>query len=156
MQIQVAKFVKVAIFKRLVARFNLSDIPDQTAVLLLSPVIQGVTDIDKLLRTLKVAASDALDLQAGAGAYVPAHTCPTGKRWTILGFTVPATTASTSPGVKVGSDSMLIEDGGTAGLRKHTTDIPLEEDDSIGLTTTGNVGDNARVMNIYYWEEDSF
>lgn len=144
------------VWRRLYNRFLIEPFPagegDTPGV---ATTIFPVTDADKLL-SVQVSATATNNLTAGAGTYVPYFTVPTGKRWRVKNFMRFGTTAVSAILVLVsGSAAVHLNQQVVAG-QELVLDLPLDENGSMGLITTGDAGDGAVRADIVYEEEDAF
>ena len=152
-----AIFSNVSAINRLSKRLQLQSTPTEPNPFALIQTIQPVTDLDSLLRSVKIASASALDLSAAAGTLVPAFTVPAGKRWYWIGYVTSATVANSSVQMNDGTTGFILNTLTTSNAyRILEQKIPLEETWIIGRLTTGNGGDSSETMQILYEEEDAF
>jgi len=145
------------VWRRLYARFLLEPMPAEGSQAWVSPVITPVTDADDLLATPRID-SEAKDIQAAAGVYVPYFTVPTGRRWLLKGLRKPATTAITRVLLRdtINGVNLDMSADQTAGENVLRLAVKMPAAWSIGLVTTGNAGDSNRTMTIMYEEQRDF
>jgi len=146
------------LWRRLYTRFTIEPLPAQlTESPGISTTIQPTTDADLLLAVIIVVESGALDLTAAAGTFVPGMTVPTGKRWRVSFIYKQSSIANGQVMLQV--DGTLIQfTPVSTDEETHLTNLGLhlEEDDIIGLVTTGNAGDGSRQVKAVVLEEDAF
>lgn len=150
-------WINVKYIARIIKRFTLQvsrQIPEAIPLLRL---VVPVTQADELLLETKSQADDN-DLSAAAGTYVPYFECPTGKRWILNRWRKGGTVANTRLSVKVDSASANHQYNltGKTEEAEHFNGLKVKEGGSIGLSTTGDGGDTAISLTIFYEEEDSF
>jgi hypothetical protein len=149
-------WVNKAITERLVHRFEIGEVPNVPNPYLLMRVIVPTTQFDDLLAVSELA-SVAKDISAAAGTFVIFHTVPLGKRWKLLFSVLDATSAASRIALYDGTvEISLTAQSTTLKQDKWSRDFVLEEGWSLGAYTTGNGGDTARSMQIWYVEEDSY
>ena len=123
---------------------------------LVSNVVLPVTNMDELLRVPKNLSSPG-DLTGTAGVYVPIHTVPSGKRWSLKIFQRAGTSASTRPLLRSADVNLPIGAYSTADVTVFMSPlIVMNQGDSVGLEATANAGDGSRYMTIHIEEEDAF
>jgi len=147
------------LWRRLYTRFQIEPFPaDPEQGPGVATTIFPVTIADDLVK-LPVAQSATLDIQASAGGFVLAFTVPEGKRWQILWAFRSSTTANTRiRGIFTPSDvTLFLTVVGTSNeVPRELQGFVMEQDDRIGLETTGNAADSAVTIQLYVLEEDAF
>jgi len=117
--------------------------------------VQPVTDIDDLLRVAS-GVTVARDLQAAAGTFTTYWTVPAGEKWRLMSVWREGTTAVTRIALNMSGTFARISISATDELAILPTGIILDELDSIGMYTTGDVGDASRSMDMSYLRELSY
>jgi len=147
-------WVNKEVTKRIVRRFQLEEQQREPGNPLFIPVVLPTTNIDILLRVAKVAHS-IQNLTAAAGTYKVYHTVPTGKRWEVIRFQRDDTNVATPMSMVQGGLQLLIKAASTT-LAPDSLVLHMEAGDTLGLNTTGNVGDAAISLNLHFFEEDAY
>lgn len=93
------------------------------------------------------------DLTPGAGTYVPYFTVPRGERWHILVIRRFSSTGNTAIAASVNSVVCYLTPTGTSA-DPILYSFELGEGDSIGMVTTGNGGDGAISLHLFYEVEE--
>lgn len=143
------------LWQRLYTRFSIEPIvlDEPPGVVTL---IQPVSQADELLRVSVMTFAD-LDLQGAAGGNVPAFIVPEGERWILLSALVPATTANTQLYIGDGTLNQSWEAAGTSQRRTALERFVIDENGGVvGLKATGNAGDAARTIHLFYLREQAF
>lgn len=146
------------LWRRLYTRFSIEPFPATGEGPAVGTTIIPITDADALL-TAPLATSDSLDLSASAGAFVLAQTVPAGKRWTLMWLFRSATVANSRVRAVVTPAAIglgLTLQATSLEIPEFITGIVFEQGDTIGMETTGNVGDDAVTLQLYLLEEDAF
>ena len=143
-----------SIFRRLRTRFDIAETGEQESTII-PQMIQPITNVDNLLATVK-AERGTEDISATAGGYVAYFTVPTGKKWVVSQFYRQTTTANTQIRANISGQAVQLGLLGTTNEIVRNFGLALEENDSIGLRTTGNGADSAITADIVYEEEDAF
>jgi len=120
----------------------------------MAPWIQPVTQVDPLLAVPTIADATE-DISAGGGVYTVYFTVPTRKRWHLRWINKPATVANTKVRMSTGVVTIDLSLSNTTGTPAGV-DLTLDEGWTVGLTTTGNAGDNAVLLGLVYDEEDAY
>lgn len=140
-----------AIWGRLYPRFLLEPSPAGTDLSpTLSPEIVGTTNVDRLLEAGTIKTATTIDLSGVGGTYVPVFTVPNGERWTLYALWREGTAGASSLMISDGSLSLRlsIQSASTTVLSGISIDLPPGW--SIGMEATGQGGDNAKDMQVYY------
>lgn len=149
-------WINVAYISRLIKRFTLQTVRKIPEAIPMLRLVIPVTSVDHLLVESK-AVSVTKDLSAAAGTYVAFFTVPDGKRWTFISWNRVGTTAVTNEKLKIsGTEYDVGPSSASSRIWVDAYRVRLNEGDSFGMKTTGDGGDNARHMQIFYEEEDSF
>ena len=143
------------VINRLIKRFELSNMYAGSDVMMLPRTIQAVTQVDELLQDHD-ANVETKSLIAAAGTYVPYETTPLGKRRRFYGIYTGGSTGAGRLQIQRGAVVVQMEVANTAERFRDLLGLVIDENDSIGLTTTGNGADGAISMVSIYSEEDSF
>lgn len=150
------QWIKSPISERLTKRYLLSDIPDIENPFLFQRLVVPVTIADEVQKTPEID-SHTDDISAAAGGRVTYFTVPSGKRWRLYAFRVQGTTANTAVYISDGTNEQpLTTQDTTERVDATLPSIPLNEDWTIRLRTTGNGADSAISLSILYEEEESF
>jgi len=145
------------VYRRLYARYLLEPFPVEGSQAWVSPVIVPVTNADELLASSQIVAQ-AEDISASAGVYVPYFTVPAGRRWLLTGLHKPATTATTRVLLRdtINNINLDISADQTGGENVLRLAMKMPAGWTVGLVTTGNAGDSARILTIMYDEQRDF
>ena len=145
---------QLSVIRRLYDRYKLD--PAAAGVTTLNTEIVPVTNVDELLAS-SICVQDTLDLTGAAGSYVLARTCPTGKKWRLRRVFIEAPTGGTSLRLSVGADTniQMSPSISTDNYTDNLGGLVLVEGDSYGEAGTGNGADSARVIHMFYNEEDA-
>lgn len=73
-------WVRANIMRRLVERYGLSDMIEQSDSLLMPRQVLGVTQMDRLLERISIELTTTA---VAAGGWITAHTVPADERWTL-------------------------------------------------------------------------
>lgn len=149
-------WVNVKYIARLIKRFTLQDYAQFPEAFRMSRIIQPVTQIDEVLRTLEIVRVTS-DLSA-ATSWLDVITVTKGKRWILLGYLKEATTGTSGIAMqKPGEFPLDLEPQGSSESAVNlNTPIPLEEGWLIRRLTTGDGADTVEKTHIYFLEEDAF
>ena len=109
----------------------------------LSTTIVPTLNFLQLLESPTLEAG-TVDLSAASGTYVAALTVPSNERWTIDRIEHDTTTASTRIVISDGTNEAFMASMSTA--QTYGGVATLDRNWTVGLLTTGNAGDNARVL----------
>ena len=151
-------WASIPIFSRLVKRFLLQEEAWNPAEAVpLTTTIVPTTNIDDLLKESKAAVA-TLDLTGVAGTFTSASNLkvPPGKRWTMKAGRRAATIANTYIIFKIGGALYPLTDWITTFLSQDLFLIRLAEGEEVGLVTTGDIGDTAITLGIFYDEEEAY
>ena len=143
------------VWRRLYTRFRIEPFPASGEGPGVSTTITPITDADALLRD-STFGGDNMDLSGAAGFDVAAVTVPDGKTWIVKGLYRRATIADSSIRMRTGGAGMSFSALGTADLYVSIPNIRLTEGGTIGMLSTGDVGDDAVQILIAVEEEDVF
>ena len=150
-------WASVPVISRLVGRFKLQDPPwDPSEAIPLLGAIQPVTNVDDLLRTQHII-SVTKDISGATGNTV-FYTVPTGKRWQLIGYQRPTTTANSQLKLQEDTGTYLlpVEGSGTTLVARVLEQfIPLPAGFMIVMANTNDIGDAARTLAIMYQEEEA-
>jgi len=144
----------LTIWRRLYTRFSLEPEPASVSPDVLKTIIP-VTDVDELLKNTLTGSTDG-DLTGSAGSYVPVHTVPDGKRWTLRNVHREASTGTSAVWVNVAGGNGFLTANGTGEEVVTGLAIKMNQLDTVGLRASGNGADGAIRLNIIYDEEDAF
>lgn len=143
------------LWQRLYNRFSIEPVLSDTGPGVETTIVP-ITNADELLRVSVMEFAD-LDLQASAGGNVPAFTVPEGQRWILLSALVPGTTANSQLYVGDGTLNQSWEPLDTAQRRVSLEGFVIDENGGVvGMKTTGNAGDAARTIHLFYLRESAF
>jgi len=157
----VLKSRRFTLFDQLYGQYALEprpaeEVPDPGVSSVIIPVFQ-VSDLYQLAVFIQ-----ALNLDISIGNVVVAQTVPVGERWHLAHFTKPATSVNSAitlvlPGGGIDDldDNLNLTqvDQVTTVLLNEVSHIRLEEGWRIGMTSTDNVGDIARVLRFSVYRE---
>lgn len=144
------------IYPRLRDRLQLSDNPTENNQIILAKTILPITNIDDLLAAAALA-EETKSLTGAAGTQVPYFTTPTGKRWRIMALYRFATTGNSNLYITDGTSQMRLSVSAvTAAFLGLGKDFYINEGWQVGMLASGNAGDGAIKLQIWYTEEDAF
>jgi len=136
------------LFRRLIARYDLE--PASLGPAQMIEAVLPTIDADRVLRTPKVQRTASMDMQAGGVAY----TVPTGQIWTLVWLFKEATTAGTYLKVKIGGQLVTVTANETASAQLALPPtFTINAGDTIEVNGSGNGGDTARQITVFYLEE---
>lgn len=119
--------------------------------LVLPGAISLVVDLDALLEEAVADTNGALVLTPAAGSFVEAFLVPVGEVWELLMITRSLTTANSNIGARIGGQYIPLSPPATTALTVWTgRGYFFHPGDQLGMLTTGNAGDGARVLDIWY------
>jgi len=139
------------IWRRLYTRFSLEPGP-ASVVPDVSKTIWPVTSVDPMLRRSR-GNNPTLDLSVSAGSFVAAATVPDGQAWYLTTIGLRSTVGSTAAAMRISGVIVALSDLGTPASF-HTLRHRLEAGDIIGAVAGGNAGDDTRVFQASWEEED--
>lgn len=141
------------VFARLLNRYGIEpDVIPQHP--LLSRVIVPITNLDELAQDLSIT-SDTKDISAGSGVS-EYFVVPDGKLWKIHLIDRPATAASSSLVFTIDGTNIKLDQQTAINFFHWPRGLPMKENTSIGMLNTGDGGDTARTLIVYYAEIDAY
>jgi len=140
------------IWQRLIPTFDLeeSTVEDPPPELLTS--IQPIYDIQKATLGL-TRANVTLDLSGSAGTYVVGLTAGDDQRLLLEVISVVAMTANSRLILNASGVEIPLTVAGTGAVILFPVGITLGDGDSVGMDSTGDAGDSARVFQVRYKTE---
>jgi len=147
-------WINVTYLDRLIIRLGLSDRKVNKDAIPLIKSVQPVTQIDTLLKTVKLETGTQ-NISAAAGSEVVFETVPAGKRWELVYMDKAATAGNSKVSISDGLVVLPLTATGTTAIRQALT-VYLNEGWTISMTTTGNGADTAVVLRMEYIEEDVY
>jgi len=141
-------------YRRLQSKLLVEDEQAQAFPPAVSRLVSPVLDVTPLLLNTRAAFVNR-DLSAGAGAYIAYHTVPAGERWILTWLTRENTIANTHVELRYAEENINFQIVADATATQFFTlsIFTLEENDSIGMLTTGDVGDTNIFLSLLYNEE---
>lgn len=147
--------VNIAIHDRVRSRFKL--IGDRVRDWWIFNVIFTVQQVQDVTGIWKIKSGN-INLTAAAGTFVAAHTVGLGKKWTVHAMSFAAVNANSQAIAKDESEgnSMNFSAAGTSAVIIDGCRFGLEQNDAVGMLTTGHASDTAVTVRALVFEEDLY